>query len=464
MSKAAKTSIFILIFLLAIGFGFAGYTLLEKQKIEQQKVSLERELQASQDREKKSSGEIKGLKDQLAQETGEKSKVKSTIDGLQKRVEELLAQVSEVTADRDKWQSRLEEIKKERDELVVKLQEKPQVVYEEKIVYKEREPEPVAQTSEPVQQASNNPVTQDPMSAAVSADAAPDATPDVAPDVASNVAPDAAPDFSNTNEKYVAQLLREKTALEVGIDKLKADLSQRSLEIVDLKQANENLRMDLDAVQQEKQSIADDIKEKEEMVNRLSLELARAKNDKQFVAQKVDQLAKRNMRLRQDLKELAAAKMALEKSVVQITQEKDGMDRKLKQAEAVLQNKIGEVWDIKDSLDRSFNVVKEKTKAANEVELSPIIVNGQGVAPAVPEDTRATKPGFEGKVMSVNEQSNFVIVDIGEKRGLRAGDTLGVYRGVDYIARLEVLQVRPDIAAADLKEQSAQVKVGDTVR
>lgn len=446
MSKAAKTSIFILIFLLATGFGFAGYTLLEKQKIEQQKVSLERELQAFQDREKKSLGEMNGLKDQLAQETGEKSKSKSTIDGLQKRVEELLAQISEVTADRDKWQSRLEEIKKERDEFVVKLQEKPQVVYEEKIVYKEREPDPVAPTSDPVQQASNNSATQDPMSAAVPVDAAPVAN------------------SSNTNEKYVAQLLREKTALEVAIDRLKADLSRHSLEIVDLKQANENLRMDLDAIQQEKQSIADDIKEKEEMVNRLSLELARAKNDKQFVAQKVDQLTQRNMRLRQDLKQLAAAKMALEKSVVQITQEKDGMTAKLEQAEAVLQSKIGEVWDIKDSLDRSFNVVKEKTKAANEVELSPIFVNTQGAASVVPADTRATKPGFEGKVMSVNEQSNFVIVDIGEKRGLRAGDTLGVYRGVDYIARLEVLQVRPDIAAADLKEQSAQVKVGDTVR
>ncbi len=366
----------------------------------------------------------------------------------------MLAQISEVTADRDKWQSRLEEIKKERDALVVKLQEKPQVVYEEKIVYKERErgPEPVAQTSEPVQQASNNPAAQDPMPAAVSADAAPDAV------------PAAAADPSSTNEKYVAQLLREKTALEVAIDKLKADLSRHSLEIVDLKQANENLRMDLDAVQQEKQSIAEDIKEKEEMVNRLSLELARAKNDKQFVAQKVDQLTQRNTRLRQDLKQLAAAKMALEKSVVQITQEKDGMNRKLEQAEAVLQNKIGEVWDIKDSLDRSFNVVKEETQTANEVELSPIIVNTQGAVPVVPVDTQATKPGFEGKVMSVNEQSNFVIVDIGAKRGLRAGDTLGVYRGVDYIARLEILQVRPDIAAADLKEQSAQVKVGDTVR
>ena len=114
MSKAAKQSIFILIFLLAGCLGFAGYTLLEKQKIEQQKISLESELQASQDREKKSLGEMKGLKDQLAQETGEKSKFKNTITGLEKRAEELLTQISDISAERDKWQSRLEEIKKER--------------------------------------------------------------------------------------------------------------------------------------------------------------------------------------------------------------------------------------------------------------------------------------------------------------------------------------------------------------
>ena len=449
MSKAAKTSIFILIFLLTGGLGFAGYTLLEKQKIEQQKISLENELQASHDREKKNVGEMKGLKDLLAQETGEKSKFKNTIDGLEKRVEELLAQISDITAERDKWQSRLEEIQKERDELVVKLQEKPQVVYQEKVVYKERDPEPAAKTSESTQEAANNSVNPGSVPAVQSSQEA---------------APVASANASNANEKYVAQLLKEKTALEVEIDKLKADLSQHSLEIVDLKQVNENLRMDLDAMRQDKETIAGDIIDKEDMINRLSLELAKAKNDKQFVAQRVDKLTQRNMQLRQDLKKLAAAKIALEKSIVQITQEKDGMDRKLDQAEAVLQNKIGEIWDVKDSLDRSFKSVKDRSNAANEVELSPIVVNAQGAAPAVSADTQATKPGFEGKVMSINEPNHFVIVDIGEKRGLRAGDTLGVYRGVDYIARLEVLQVRPDIAAADLKEQSAQVQVGDTVR
>ena len=110
------------------------------------------------------------------------------------------------------------------------------------------------------------------------------------------------------------------------------------------------------------------------------------------------------------------------------------MNRKLEQAEAVLQNKIGEVWDIKDSLDRSFNVVKEKTKAANEVELFPIIVNAQGAASVVPADTRATKPGFEGKVMSVNEQSNFVIVDI-ERSAACARETRWAFTVVLIISR-----------------------------
>jgi chromosome segregation ATPase len=457
MSKAAKTSIYILILLLAGGLGFAGYTLLEKQKVEQQKASLERELQASQDREKKNLGEMKGLKDQLAQEAGEKSKFTNTITGLEKRVEELLTQVSDISAERDKWQSRIEEIKKERgellgkvEELTARLQERPQVVYQEKVVYKDREPEPAAPANGLVPDAGGDSTAPEPMA------------------TLENASPDDFPNASNTDEKYLAQLLKEKTALEVEIDKLKADLSQRSLEIVDLKQANENTRMDLDAVRQEKETIAGDMKEKEDMINRLSLELARARNDKQFVARKVDQLTQKNSELRQDLKKLAAAKMVLEKSIVQITQEKDGMDRKLEQAEAVLQNKIGEIWEVKDSLDRSFQAVQDKPLAANEVELSPIVVKTQDAAPVAavfaPAGAPAPKPGFEGKVMSVNEQSNFVIVDIGEKRGLRVGDTLGVYRGPDYIARLEVLQVRPDIAAADLKEQSAQIKVGDLVR
>ncbi|MBI5149194.1 MAG: hypothetical protein HZA28_00270 [Candidatus Omnitrophica bacterium] len=487
MSKAAKQGIVVLVFLLAGGLGFAGYTLLEKQKIEGQKISLERELQGSRDREKQNLGELKTLKeqlsqikDQLGQAGGEKSKYEKTIADLQSHSEELLAQINSITGERDKWQSRLEDIKKERDgllkerdELLAKLQDKPQVVYQEKIVYKEKEPAP------PVP-----PVTE-PVSPAQGADvpAAGLALDDQPPAVAgSETLPPEPPSSFGENQniaagardKDVAELFKQKAALELEIEKLNKNLSDHSSQIVQLKQDNEALRMDLEAIRHEKELIEDEIKEKEGMIDNLSLALARTRNDKNFVAQKADKLTQQNMELRQQIKRLAAAKTALEKSIVNITRDKDTLARKLDQTGAVVQNKIDEIWEIKDSLDRSFKTMKSSPPSSEgEVELPPIVVSSQAQAaatsvgvepPAGQAGSPESNPGFEGKVLSVNEESNFAIVDIGEKRGLRAGDTLGVYRGPDYIARLEVIQVRPDIAAADLKEQWSKIRAGDTVR
>jgi hypothetical protein len=47
---------------------------------------------------------------------------------------------------------------------------------------------------------------------------------------------------------------------------------------------------------------------------------------------------------------------------------------------------------------------------------------------------------------------------------MRLGDSLDVYRGDEHIGRLEVIQVRPDISAADLKDQWSKVKAGDLIR
>ena len=62
------------------------------------------------------------------------------------------------------------------------------------------------------------------------------------------------------------------------------------------------------------------------------------------------------------------------------------------------------------------------------------------------------------------QENNFIIVDIGKSQGIRLGDVLGVYRQGKYIARLEVIQVRSDISAADIKDQWSKVKVGDSIK
>ncbi len=448
MSKAAKQSILILGVLLLGSLGFAGVTLLGKQKVEQQVAALERELQESQGREKNGLVEIKTLKDQVAKGEGEKSKVQKTVAETQKRIEDLLAQVSDVTGDRDKWKERLDHIKKERDQLLVKLQQKPepQIVY--KYIEKEPVPEPVVSPVQP----SIEPKAVEPEKTQPS-------PPQPEQNFEEVTAQPQAP--SRVDEEYWAQLLKEKASLEVKINELKGKLSQNSIEIVELKQSNEALKLELDSIKHEKEEIEGEIQQKEDLINNLSLELARTKNDKKFVADKVAKLNQQNTQLRQQVKQLSSSKSALEKSIVRLTQDKDEVQKKLGQAESIVQSKIDEIWEIKDSLDQSFKTAK-MTSTPGEVELPPIVVSTDGFSKG--SSPAASHRRVDGKVVSVNEENNFVIVDAGEKQGVRLGDFLDVYRGDEHIGRLEVIQVRPDISAADLKDQWSKVKAGDIIR
>ena len=99
---------------------------------------------------------------------------------------------------------------------------------------------------------------------------------------------------------------------------------------------------------------------------------------------------------------------------------------------------------------------------AGGVGFPPIVVGSNGESESFNPGKAA--PGLQGKVISVNEANNFVIVDLGEQAGVRLGDNLSVYRDSKYIARLEVIQIRKDISAADLKDQWSKVRIGDIVR
>jgi hypothetical protein len=66
--------------------------------------------------------------------------------------------------------------------------------------------------------------------------------------------------------------------------------------------------------------------------------------------------------------------------------------------------------------------------------------------------------------VSINKENNFVIIDLGQNSGVNIGDRLSVYRGDTYVGELEIIQVRTDISAADIKKQSMPIQAGDSVR
>ena len=54
--------------------------------------------------------------------------------------------------------------------------------------------------------------------------------------------------------------------------------------------------------------------------------------------------------------------------------------------------------------------------------------------------------------------------ELSEKTGIKVGDPLKVYRNGNHIGSVEVIQVRKDISAADIKQKSTAFKPGDTVK
>jgi hypothetical protein len=136
----------------------------------------------------------------------------------------------------------------------------------------------------------------------------------------------------------------------------------------------------------------------------------------------------------------------------------------------MISGKSRQVWTKKLSESDSTS------SSSGSMDLPPIIVNQQQAAPetqAAPAVAVASAPAAsggsgtktDGSVISINQSNNFVIVDLGqENSSVSIGAPLKVYRGSNEIATLEVIQVRRDICAADIKDKTSDLQVGDVVK
>jgi len=57
---------------------------------------------------------------------------------------------------------------------------------------------------------------------------------------------------------------------------------------------------------------------------------------------------------------------------------------------------------------------------------------------------------LEGRILSVDVETEFVIVSLGEKDGLAVGNILSVYRHNDYMGDIKITRLQPEMSAADL--------------
>jgi len=70
--------------------------------------------------------------------------------------------------------------------------------------------------------------------------------------------------------------------------------------------------------------------------------------------------------------------------------------------------------------------------------------------PIVEEAVLALKTALNGRILSVDIETEFVIVSLGEKDGIVIGNVLSVYRNDNYVGDIKVTRLQSEMSAADL--------------
>ena len=70
--------------------------------------------------------------------------------------------------------------------------------------------------------------------------------------------------------------------------------------------------------------------------------------------------------------------------------------------------------------------------------------------PIVEEAVSALETAFDGRILSVDIETEFVIVSLGEKDGIVVGNVLSVFHNENYVGDIKITRLQSEMSAADL--------------
>jgi len=264
-----------------------------------------------------------------------------------------------------------------------------------------------------------------------------------------------------STDAYWAGVLKEKAKLAMVVENMRSELSA-------LKIKNDQLGRDSGSLNRERDELEQQSNYNQKMFDSMASELVLERNAKRLLQESSSSLKNENMLLRRQLKGLSSKQAELEDKFVKLQREKTDIDRRFNEMADVLEDRLSKVSEIKQQLATvrsgsggEINIAQpEKEKVKESVELPPIVVRPQSEKITSEEALSA-----KGRVLEINKENNFVIIDAGEESGVKTGDTLQVYNMEGQaVATIEAIQVRAKITACDIKKETTPIIVGDTVR
>jgi chromosome segregation protein len=263
------------------------------------------------------------------------------------------------------------------------------------------------------------------------------------------------------NDVYWADILKTKTDLELQLNNLRGELKKLQIDNEQLQREKGSFELELNNLKREKDDLSRQLDYNKKLLDSLAQELVREKNDKTQIQDSYKLIRNENSVLTRQINRLNLRKVDLERKLQEANEERSNLEHRAQEMEVMLTERLNQINNLKERIESVRSGEPLKGQKQESVNLPAIVVKPKDPAYYHQDDTGSS---LIGKIMAVNKENNFVIIDLGEEAGVKVGDTLRVYRNDKPIANIEVTQVRRNISACDIKQQGSTIKIGDTVR
>ncbi|MCG2711184.1 MAG: hypothetical protein L6416_02500 [Candidatus Omnitrophica bacterium] len=186
-------------------------------------------------------------------------------------------------------------------------------------------------------------------------------------------------------------------------------------------------------------------------------------------------------KLESKIKDIASLKAQLEKETSASTKVSTKLERVSRDYDDI-KAQLSQIRMAKEALENRIIQMSRKNRR-DSVELERIIVDSDQPLQAAPEVENVTEAvtdaqnksvfiplgppaRIEGQVLVVNKEFAFVVINIGEKDGIKSAEVLDVYRGRELMGKVQVERIYDTMSSAIIipKETKKEIKEGDSVK
>lgn len=238
------------------------------------------------------------------------------------------------------------------------------------------------------------------------------------------------------NDKEISMRDQKIADVTAQLEDLKKEKATRSRELATAKKTNDDYREQTSLLQEEN--------------GKQDARLANVEDNLKTISQEIKEKDEANKRLRKENEEMRGKADDAEKEKEQALDDKARLEEEMSQAKNLI-----------TSLEKELN------KSKSDLEESKILIDSARSAGVDFEAIHSPEAPVDGKVMTVSNEVNLVMISVGADDGVKKGYHFTVYRGSLYIGQIVIEDVFKDMSSARMKletmAKSQQVLEGDNV-